>query len=331
VLEHTHLRSERVGATNSVVLLQDHDVSNARHVLLNKTLNVESTVVARGGRVDDLVMHFDGEDLSLAWRRDGVGWQEDDFLSRLDGSLLDTASQHVTNTLDLVDSGDGSTSGRGGDSLGNGDELLEAIEESFNVNGDLSLLDVGTLPPRHVGGFGDQVVSLPAGDWEERNGIGDKVLQPAVAGGLIGLMNVGLLGYAGYLFYTRPGYRSDYRIIGGTVAGGLALLAAEGALTEAYLETPEGQQEKQRAQEEGAAIYRQTKEVVLRPGVFGGLLGLVNVGILGGLGYYTYLHYDDPVWDRRWVVGTTAGLLALFTGQGVLAESYREKEYPKRR
>lgn len=73
-----------------------------------------------------------------------------------------------------------------------------------------------------------------------------------------------------------------------------------------------------------------------------------NLGLLGGLGYFTYLHWDDPVWDRRYVTGFTAGLIALFAGQGlviyvlgishkltllhrVIAEQYREKEYPKRR
>jgi nitrate reductase NapE component len=157
----------------------------------------------------------------------------------------------------------------------------------------------------------------------------EKLFQPAVAGGLFSVVNVGVIGGLGYLFYTTPAYRNDYKIIGGAAAGTLLLFGAEGVMAESYLQTPEGQREKQRAQDEGSALYRQTREIVLRPGVFGGLMGLVNVGILGGLGYTAYSHWDEPVWDRRYVAGITAGTLALFTGQGYLAEQYREKEYPK--
>ncbi|PVF97486.1 hypothetical protein CPB86DRAFT_785788 [Serendipita vermifera] len=159
----------------------------------------------------------------------------------------------------------------------------------------------------------------------------EKLFQPAVAGGLFSVVNLGVIGGLGYLFYTQPEYRSDYRVIGSSVAGTLLLLGAEGSMAEAYLQTEEGQREKRRAQEEGSALYRQTREVVLRPGVFGGILGAFNIGIIGGLGYLSYIHWNDPVWDRRYVTGITAGTAALFTAQGFLAEQYREKEYPKRK
>jgi hypothetical protein len=42
----------------------------------------------------------------------------------------------------------------------------------------------------------------------------------------------------------------------------------------------------------------------------------VNVGVLGTLGYLSYLHWSEPVWDRRYVAGATAGLLAFFAGEG---------------
>lgn len=86
-------------------------------------------------------------------------------------------------------------------------------------------------------------------------------------------MNIGVIGGLGYLFYTTPEYRGDYKVIGSSVVGTLLLLGAEGSMAEAYLQTEEGQREKRRAQEEGSALYRQSKEVVLRPGVFGGILG----------------------------------------------------------
>lgn len=92
-------------------------------------------------------------------------------------------------------------------------------------------------------------------------------------GGVLGVINVGLLGYAGYAFYNTPAYRKDYRVLGGVAAAGLALVSAEGTLADAYLSTEEGKAELRRAEQEGSALYRHTKEVVLRPGVFSGLLG----------------------------------------------------------
>ncbi|CAG7854845.1 SubName: Full=Uncharacterized protein {ECO:0000313/EMBL:CCA72283.1} [Serendipita indica DSM 11827] len=159
----------------------------------------------------------------------------------------------------------------------------------------------------------------------------EKVLQPAVAGGLVGILNLGVIGGLGYLFYTEPQYRSDYRTIGASAAGVLVLLTAEGAYADSVLNTPDGARLRQEAEEEGSHLYRQTREIVLRPGVASGLFGIVNVGILGSLGYLAYSHWNEPVWDRRYVGGLTAGTAALFTLQGYLAEQYREKEYPKRK
>ena len=44
-------------------------------------------------------------------------------------------------------------------------------------------------------------------------------------------------------------------------------------VTESYLQTDEGKEEAQRAKKEGSKFYLQAKEVVLRPGVAGGLVG----------------------------------------------------------
>jgi len=178
VIQNTDLGGEGLDSVDGGVRLEDHDVSNTRHVLLLQTFDVETAVVTRDGSRDRLVVHFDGEDLSIARSGGGVSGQEDDFLSRLDGSLLDTAGQHITDTLDLVDTRDGGSGGAGDRALRDDDEFLEAVEESINVNGDFSLFDISSLPPSHVGGLGDQVVSLPARNGEERYGVGDKVLQP---------------------------------------------------------------------------------------------------------------------------------------------------------
>jgi len=147
----------------------------------------------------------------------------------------------------------------------------------------------------------------------------------------LGVVNVGLLAFLGRELYAKPHLRSDTRTLGIAAAAAAALFSVEGALAEAYVKTPAGQKEKERAKKEGAAIYRHTREVVLRPGVLGGLVGALNLGILGGVGYAAYLNWDLPRWDRRTVSTISAGLLTLTAGEGYLAEKYAEKEYPKRK
>ena len=139
-------------------------------------------------------------------------------------------------------------------------------------------------------------------------------------------MNVGILGYASYALYTSPELRRDTRVltIGGVSLA--ALIGAEGFAAERYAQTPRGKDERRRAKKEGAALYRHSREIVLRPGVLGGIVGLVNVGVLGGVGYAAYTNWDAPRWDRRVVSAVTIGLLGLWGGEGFLAEKYREQQ-----
>ncbi|KAH9858872.1 hypothetical protein C2E23DRAFT_800451 [Lenzites betulinus] len=149
------------------------------------------------------------------------------------------------------------------------------------------------------------------------------ILRPSVAGGLLGLLNLGVLGGTAYTFYTKPHLRRDTRAIAATVAAALTVFGAEGFAAEKYSETPRGQREAAKAKKEGAALYRVAREHILRPGVLGGLLGAVNAGILGAVGYFSYINWDRPYWDRRTVSAVSVGLLTLWTGEGYLAERYR--------
>lgn len=77
-----------------------------------------------------------------------------------------------------------------------------------------------------------------------------------------------------------------------------------------------------------AEWYEQVKEVVLRPGVAGGLAGAFNVAVLGTIGYFSYQNWNRP-WDRRIVVGVVAGLIGLSGLEGYAGKVYQEKELPK--
>lgn len=152
----------------------------------------------------------------------------------------------------------------------------------------------------------------------------EQILRPGVAGGLVGVVNVGLLAGASYAFYTHPHLRSDKQAIGGTLAAALVLSGVEGYAVERFRETPYGQEEERRAKQEGALLYRHAREAVLRPGVLGGLVGVVNLGVLGTVGYFAYSNWDRPTWDRRTVSAVSVGLLTLWGGEGYVAELYRE-------
>ncbi|KAL7422874.1 hypothetical protein Q5752_002171 [Cryptotrichosporon argae] len=161
--------------------------------------------------------------------------------------------------------------------------------------------------------------------WEKSK---DVVLRPGTLGGLLGVVNVGLLSTIGYYAYTNRDRPWDRRIVAGAVAGTLALFGGEGYLAESYLSTPEGKQEAERAKNEGSKLYLQAKEIVLRPGVAGGLAGALNVAVLSTVGYFSYKHWNQP-WDRRVVSAVSVGLLGLSGLEGWAGKVYKDTELPK--
>ncbi|KAI0054972.1 hypothetical protein BV25DRAFT_323424 [Artomyces pyxidatus] len=195
-------------------------------------------------------------------------------------------------------------------------------------------------PPVHFGGAKPsgkgskahkRVEEAEAEGYELWETVKETVLRPAVAGGLFGVVNVGLLAGASYAYYTEPRLRRDARAIASTVISAFAILGAEGYAADTYRRTPEGRTHERKVREEGSAVYRYAREHVLRPGVLGGLLGLVNVGILSTVGYFAYSNWDRPHWDRRTVSAISVGLLTLWGGEGVVASrsDVRKKIHPK--
>lgn len=132
-------------------------------------------------------------------------------------------------------------------------------------------------------------------------------------------VNVGLLSWATYSFYTRPHLRRDTQTLAITASSAIALLAAEGAYASSVAQTPAGQHNAERAKQEGSAVYRHSREALFRPGVpvaLGTLLGLVNLGVVGATGWVAYCYWDVPRWDRRVVSAVTVGLATLWSGEG---------------
>jgi len=150
----------------------------------------------------------------------------------------------------------------------------------------------------------------------------DYLLRPELMGGCVGFVNLGLLAGLGRAFYTKPHLRRDTAFILQTVTAAAGLLFVEGYVAERHRQTPRGS--KEHREKEGALILKKIQEVVLRPGVLGGFIGLFNASVIGTLGYLAYANWDRPHWNRSHLSNITVGLIALVSGERLLAEHYRK-------
>lgn len=179
-VEGLNLSGKGLDVLQGRIFLVDHDITDTGHVVLVKTLDVHTNVITGNTLFDLLVVHFDGKDLSGTGIGRGVGGQEDDFLVGHDGTLFDTPGDHITDTLDLVDTTDGETHGGIVLALRQMRKVVQGLLQGGD--GVLVTLDVGninTLPPTHLFGLGQQVVTNPTGNGQDRNRVQDKVLLPS--------------------------------------------------------------------------------------------------------------------------------------------------------
>ncbi len=179
-IQSLDLGGEILDGLHSQIRLQDHDVTGTGQVVLVKTLDIHTDVVTGTSLVDTLVMHLHSEHLTSARVGSSVGRHEDDFLTGLDNTLLDTSSKDITNTLDLVGTRDGETHRRISLTLRELDELVQSIEEGIDVDGSTNGVDnINTVPPSHVGRLGDEVITHPSRDGDDGDRLLNKVGLPA--------------------------------------------------------------------------------------------------------------------------------------------------------
>jgi len=165
VVQDDDLGVERFGFEGWVLFGVGANVSSS-DVLDGDVLDVETDVVAWHALAESLVVHLDGLDLG-----GDVGWGESADHTGLDDAGLDSADWHSSDTADLVDVLEWESEWSVGWSLW-WDDAVESLEESLTrlLAALLGLL-VPTLVPGHVGGWLDHVVSVPAGDWHESDGL----------------------------------------------------------------------------------------------------------------------------------------------------------------
>jgi hypothetical protein len=165
VVKDDDLGVEGSGTLRGVVLGVTSNVTTA-DFLDGDVLHVETNVVTRETLRELLVVHLDGLDLS-----GDVGGSEGNDHTGLDGTSLDTADGHRANTTDLVDILEGKTEGLVG-RTGGGVDGVNGLEESLALLLDTLDLLLPALVPGSVGGLLQHVVTVEAGDGDERNLLG---------------------------------------------------------------------------------------------------------------------------------------------------------------
>ena len=164
VVENDDLSVEGFGTLGRVVLGVTADVATS-HLLNRDVLDVEANVVAWKTLSELLVVHLNGLDFS-----GDVSGSEGDNHAGLDDTSLDTTDRHRANTGDLVDILKRQTKrlvGRTGRRVDSVDSLKQSLAGSL---ASLGLL-LPTLVPGAVGRVVDHVVSVEAGDGDERNAL----------------------------------------------------------------------------------------------------------------------------------------------------------------
>ncbi len=189
VVEDNDLSVEGLSTLGGVVLGVTGNVATT-DLLDGDVLDVEADVVT-GNTLDKLlVVHLDGLDLS----GDTSGGEGDDHTG-LDDTGLDTTDGHRANTANLVDILEGKTEGLVGGTAG-GVDGVDGLEEGLTSGLGLGLL-LPTLVPGAVGGSIDHVVTVEAGDGDERNVLGVVADLLDEVGGLLDDLLVTLLGPLG--------------------------------------------------------------------------------------------------------------------------------------
>ncbi|KAF9458433.1 hypothetical protein BDZ94DRAFT_1201089 [Collybia nuda] len=143
------------------------------------------------------------------------------------------------------------------------------------------------------------------------------LLRPGIAGGLVGLINLGFLAGAGRAFYTQPHLRGNRTALSSTFLTAIALVTVEGYAAEKYQKSFRGQAEEEQGEN---FLYNHLYEQVFRPKVLGGLVGLLNTVIIGTVGYFSYSNWNRPSWDRRTVSTIAIGILTIWASEGLLIQ-----------
>ena len=145
VLLHGNHGSEGLNGLEFTILLDVDDVSRLDLLVLGNTLDGETNRVSWTGLVKHLLVLFDGEDLFVT---ETTGDNSDD-ITRQEGSLLNSSADDLSNSLNVVNVGDGKTNRKLRMTLRRLDEVVEGVNNGKSLN---DLLGGEVRPPALVPG-----------------------------------------------------------------------------------------------------------------------------------------------------------------------------------
>jgi len=147
------------------------------------------------------------------------------------------------------------------------------------------------------------------------------ILRPSIAGGLVGIVNIGLLAGGSYAFYTQPKLRHDTKMITSAIVATFALFGAESYVAQTCPRPLKENKAYRRGEEDRATSFvchpAHEPEPMRMSRIVEGTTGIVNAGVLSIVGFLTYKYWDSPNWDRRIVSAASVGLVALLVGEVV--------------
>mmetsp|Transcript_20854 Transcript_20854/g.51196 ORF Transcript_20854/g.51196 Transcript_20854/m.51196 type:complete len:247 (-) Transcript_20854:400-1140(-) len=164
-----HHGSKSLDGSQGSFLLEVNDISGIDLFVLGDTLDGHSHRVSRSSRFQYLSVLFNGKDLLSSESR----WSNSNDIARADGSLLNASSNDLTDSLNVVNIGNGESQWCFWEALGWTKEIIQCIH-----NGKSSHLLLGTqvggpaLVPRSLVGLFDQVVSVETRVGNEWNLLG---------------------------------------------------------------------------------------------------------------------------------------------------------------
>merc|ERR1719380_562029 len=125
------------------------------------------------------MMHLYCENLTSARVGCSVSWQEHHLLTRLHHTLLNTTGQDISDSLDLVDSGNWHAHWCAHWALWHAAHVVKNLEQGVHVESLLANEDIATLPPAHIRGLLQQVISHPSADRKDRGALFEKIFLPS--------------------------------------------------------------------------------------------------------------------------------------------------------
>mmetsp|Transcript_11664 Transcript_11664/g.21809 ORF Transcript_11664/g.21809 Transcript_11664/m.21809 type:complete len:409 (-) Transcript_11664:106-1332(-) len=169
VFLNNHHGAELLDGQTLSLLLKVDDISRRNNLFLGNTLDGHTNRVSRSSRLQLLLVLLNGKDLLTleAYRSNS------DNISGTKSSLLNGSANNLTNSLNVIHSGDGKAERSVGLTLRRNDQIIQSIKKGESGDLDLGLeVSLPSLVPGSLVGLHDKVISVKSRVRNERNLLG---------------------------------------------------------------------------------------------------------------------------------------------------------------